>query len=48
MEMFLEVNTLKFAELTLLSWIFMEYEMLYTETMNLVNVISKNREGNVE
>lgn len=48
MEMFLEVNTPKFAELTLLSWIFMEYEMSYTETMILVNVRSKNREGNVE
>jgi len=31
MEMFLEIDILKFAELTSLSWIFMEYEMLYTE-----------------
>jgi hypothetical protein len=31
MEMFSEIDILKFVELTLLSWIFVEYEILYTE-----------------
>ena len=34
MEMFPEIDILKFAELTLLSWIFMDYEILYIEKNN--------------
>jgi hypothetical protein len=45
MEMFSEIDILKFAELTLLSWIFMEYEILYKEKIILVNVLSTSREG---
>ena len=44
MEMFSEIVILMFAELTLLSWIFMEYEMSYTDKMILVNVLNTNRE----